>query len=66
MCNIVYFDGITNQTIPANQITAIKFPLQMTYDWFPSSGVLQMHLPDPSSNVDIRVNGHTYSANSFD
>ena len=37
----------------------------MTYDWFPCSGVLQMHLPEPSSDVDIRVKGNTYTSGSF-
>ena len=36
----------------------------MTHNWFPSSGVLQMHLPE-SADVDIRVNGNTYSAGTF-
>ena len=46
--------------IPRDQVTALLFPIQMTYDWFPSSGVLQMHLPSATgggSAVDVRVNG---------
>ena len=66
MSYIVYFQELTEQTIPGDEVTAIKFPVQMTYDWFPTSRVLQMHMPDPPVVADIRVNGHTYSANSFD
>ena len=69
MCDVAYFDGATETVIPGEQITALKFPQeQMTYIWQPSSGVLQMYLPTPSSggsDVDVRVNGYTYPAGSF-
>ena len=65
MCDIVYFAGLTEQTIPGDQVTALKFPLQMTYDWFPTTGILQMHMADPSSDFDVRANGFTYQAGSF-
>ena len=69
MCDVAYFDGSTAYVIPGDQITALKFPQeQMTYNWQPSSGVLQLYLPTPSSGTsspDVRVNGFTYPAGSF-
>ena len=41
MCDVVYFEGIPEQTIPGNQITALAFPLeQKTYNWEPPIGGL--------------------------
>ena len=72
MCDIAYFDGNSEYVIPGSDITALKSPPpheQMTYNWQPGSGVLQMYLPTPSSagsDVAVRVNGNTYPDGSFD
>ncbi|MDA8583350.1 hypothetical protein N9L68_03930 [bacterium] len=52
MCDVAYFIGSTETVIPGNQIAALKFPQdQITYNWQPSSWVLQMYLPTPSSGT---------------
>ena len=45
MCDVAFFTGSTETVIPGDQITALKFPIQMTYDCFPSSGYYRCTCP---------------------
>ena len=69
MCDVAYSTGSTETVVPGNQIDAVHFPQeQMTYNWQPGSGALQMYVPTPSPDTtspDLRVNGYTYPAGSF-
>ena len=56
MCNIAYFQGSTEQILTGDQVNAIKFPIQFTYDWFSGPGILQMHMPS-SAGFGFRLGG---------
>ena len=49
MCNVTVYDGITETVIPGDQTTGLKMPFEFSFDWSPSSGVLQLEMPTPFS-----------------
>ena len=59
MCNIAYFQGNTEQILTGDQVNAIKFPFQFTYDWFSGPGILQMHMPS-DAGFGFRLGGQLY------
>ena len=45
MCDVAVYNGIVETIIPGDQITSIKMPFEFSFNWFESSGVLQLELP---------------------
>lgn len=59
MCDVAVYGLGAENIISGSDITAIKWPFEMPYDWSPSSGVLEMQLP--STTTPILIGSETYS-----
>ena len=55
MCDIAVYGLAAETIISGSDITAIKWPFEMPYNWFPTRGVLEMQIPPLITPILIGV-----------
>ena len=67
MCNVIVYDGNTETVIQGDQITGLKMPFEFGFDWFQSSGVLELSMPtafSPKAGDGISISTNSEISNS--